>query len=535
MLTPRPPQTQHTVRHIRTTPPAHPLPAPPAAARAALPIRRRAPRTPYAIIIAVGIAAVGVIAVGLVLLAVVFVLGGSRILPNVTAAGVPLGGLDPEAAAALLSQPLTVRVIADETGMSLPAADLGIRLDAAASAAAASRVGRGEGGPARLLDALFGQAQAPITFTVDVDIARGALTQIADQIGTTPVNAGVDFVNGGFQPRQAVFGRTIDVDTTLIRLSSDPGILDDGALEVAMIEVPPQIVDADALVAAANRLITTPLTLEAYDPIDNQAYLWQAGPELWGAWLIGQPDPSAPLGLRFTLAADALSGWLAAQTAALPAARTLRSEEAAAALQTALNSGTGRAVVRVYHQDTLYTVQPGDSIISIAYAYGIPYPYLQQANPGVDALTPGQTLTLPSRDVMLPEPVIFGKRIVVSIPEQRVRVYENGALIWDWSASTGISSSPTWPGVYQILSHEPNAYAGNWDLWMPNFMGVYRPIPGADFTNGFHGFPTRAGWQLLWTGDLGRRVTYGCILLGSSEIEQLYAWAETGVVVEILG
>jgi lipoprotein-anchoring transpeptidase ErfK/SrfK len=79
----------------------------------------------------------------------------------------------------------------------------------------------------------------------------------------------------------------------------------------------------------------------------------------------------------------------------------------------------------------------------------------------------------------------------------------------------------------------PNAYAANWDLYMPHFMGVYRPIPGSNFTNGFHGFPTRGGSQLLWTNSLGTRVTYGCILLNNQNASLLYNWAEEGVVVEI--
>ena len=70
-------------------------------------------------------------------------------------------------------------------------------------------------------------------------------------------------------------------------------------------------------------------------------------------------------------------------------------------------------------------------------------------------------------------------------------------------------------------------------LYMPNFMGVYQPVPGAAFTNGFHGFPTRGGGQLLWENSLGRKVTYGCILLHNNNMQQLYNWAEEGVVVEI--
>jgi lipoprotein-anchoring transpeptidase ErfK/SrfK len=66
-------------------------------------------------------------------------------------------------------------------------------------------------------------------------------------------------------------------------------------------------------------------------------------------------------------------------------------------------------------------------------------------------------------------------------------------------------------------------------------MGIYRPVPASDFMNGIHGFPSRGGAQLLWTDDLGRRVTYGCILISSENAATLYTWAEAGVVVEIQG
>jgi lipoprotein-anchoring transpeptidase ErfK/SrfK len=68
---------------------------------------------------------------------------------------------------------------------------------------------------------------------------------------------------------------------------------------------------------------------------------------------------------------------------------------------------------------------------------------------------------------------------------------------------------------------------------MPNFMGIYRPVPSSDFMNGFHGFPTRGGSTLLWTGDLGHPVTYGCILISTENAAALYEWAEAGVVVEV--
>ncbi len=276
---------------------------------------------------------------------------------------------------------------------------------------------------------------------------------------------------------------------------------------------------------------TYALAINLYDPIDDQTITWDAPGDVWGEWIAMNltEAPNFPVPLD----AAAVRAYLNTRQAELGAALRIDLDAAVAAV---VNAAAGSAAtVRVYHNDIQHTVQPGESIISIAWDYGIPYPYVQAANPGVDSLSVGQLITIPSQDALLPLPVIAGKRIVVSIPEQRVRVYENGALKWDWAASTGINSSPTWAGVYQILSHEPNAYASNWDLWMPDFLGVYHPIPNADFINGFHGFPTRGGSQLLWTNSLGTRVTYGCILLSNDNIAQLYAWAEEGVVVEIQG
>lgn len=188
---------------------------------------------------------------------------------------------------------------------------------------------------------------------------------------------------------------------------------------------------------------------------------------------------------------------------------------------------------RLYHGPREHIVQAGESYASIGRQYGMPYPWVQQANPGHESLNAGDVITVPSPDDLLPFPVVENKRIVVSISQQKTWVYENGELKWEWLASTGIDESPTAPGVFQIQSHEQNAYAGNWDLWMPNFMGIYRPAPQIDFMNGFHGFPTRNGSSLLWTGDLGHKVTYGCILLSSENAATLYEWAEEGVIVEI--
>jgi lipoprotein-anchoring transpeptidase ErfK/SrfK len=141
------------------------------------------------------------------------------------------------------------------------------------------------------------------------------------------------------------------------------------------------------------------------------------------------------------------------------------------------------------------------------------------------------TLTIPSKNDLLPLPVVPNKRIVIDISSQSMTVYENGAVRNTYVVSTGVADSPTMAGVFQIQTHELNAYASNWDLYMPHFMGIYEAWPG--FMNGIHGLPLLSSGVRLWASTLGSPASYGCIILDLAAAEDLYNWAEDGVVVEI--
>ena len=54
--------------------------------------------------------------------------------------------------------------------------------------------------------------------------------------------------------------------------------------------------------------------------------------------------------------------------------------------------------LRVYHGERLHVVQAGDTFAHIGRVYGVPYPWLQQANAGVTDLSVGQTVVIPSLD-----------------------------------------------------------------------------------------------------------------------------------------
>lgn len=532
----RPPAQTVPVASVR------PVPIPPRTARPGVLPHRRKPTqknglTAGLLILGGATLTVVVIAFMVVGIGALFLFGSNTVLPGVRMAGIELGGMtETEATAALAAAWANNGIVLRDENRVFPIdpATLGIELDAETSANTAIQYGRTQGGIGGALRAALGSLDVSPAIRINTAVTEQALRELAPQIEIPPANAGVQVVNGSIEPRPAADGRALDVAGTLAPIQQNAAeALADGTLELAMIPIQPQIVDPAPVVAAASALLANPLEVRAFDPVTNDTLYWTVMPDTWVEWLTATTDPDQPLGLALSLDDTPVRAYLAGQQGELGANRYTDLDEGVDSIQNAIARSQTTAFVRVYHRDVEHVVQSGETIISIAYDYGIPYPYVQHANGGIEGVSVGQAITLPSHDVMLPLSVVFEKRIVVSMSEQRVRVYENGILQWDWLASTGITSSPTWPGIYQIISHEPNAYAANWDLWMPNFMGVYRPIPGTDFTNGFHGFPTRGNSQLLWTNSLGTRVTYGCILLSNENVQSLYDWAEEGVIVEI--
>lgn len=484
------------------------------------------------LMIAAGIAAFMLMSCAVLTLGV-GIIYGRGILPGVHAGGVALGGLSQtEAAQKLANEWSVIRLTDGQRAWRYQAADFGLTMDANATAKTAYEQGRGDLG--NVFGALIGNVDTQPVVNVDATTLTNALTNNADQFAQSAVNAGVKLVNGNVTTTPPQNGRTLDVGAMVAQVQQNPGAaLANGRLALVMRSVAPSVTDSTPMVEQAKQLLSSPLDVRIYDPVTGDSVYWSAPPEQWGNWLSADPDPNSPTGLALTANDAPVRDYLTAQSGVFDATRYLKMDEAVANVQQAIREGRTNPYARVYHHDRQYVVQPGDTITSIAWDVGEPYLYIEQANGGIQSVSVGQSITIPSPDIFMPNTVDPDKRIVVSISKQRTQVFENGNLKWDWATSTGIPDSPTWPGIYQIISHEPNAYAGNWDLWMPHFMGVYQPIPGSDFTNGFHGFPTRGGWQLLWTNSLGTKVTYGCILLSNENAEALYNWAEEGVVVEI--
>ncbi len=122
-----------------------------------------------------------------------------------------------------------------------------------------------------------------------------------------------------------------------------------------------------------------------------------------------------------------------------------------------------------------------------------------------------------------------GKYIDVSISQQHLWAYDNGQPIYSFVASTG-SGNSTRVGTFSVLDKIPNAYGATWNIWMPNWLGIYW---AGTLEDGIHALPILPNGNRLWSGYLGTPISYGCVVLGVDESLQLYNWADIGTPVVI--
>jgi lipoprotein-anchoring transpeptidase ErfK/SrfK len=187
-----------------------------------------------------------------------------------------------------------------------------------------------------------------------------------------------------------------------------------------------------------------------------------------------------------------------------------------------------------------YVVQAGDTLFGISQKLGVSLADLAAANSiGLQSVIYiGQSLAVPQPGMVyettpLPEvtqpPVTTDQYILVDISEQHLYAYDSGNLVFSFVASTGMNNA-TRTGLFSVLDKIPNAYGATWDLWMPNWLGIYW---AGSLENGIHALPILSNGTQLWAGYLGTPISFGCIVLGVNEAQQLYDWVVVGTPVEI--
>jgi LysM repeat protein len=186
----------------------------------------------------------------------------------------------------------------------------------------------------------------------------------------------------------------------------------------------------------------------------------------------------------------------------------------------------------------IYVVQAGDTLARIAQRNGVSVEALVAANGlgSADLIGVGVRLIIPGKgdtgtDVAT-APKTRPTKFVASISQQRCWVYSGETVIARWVCSTGRRGSPSVPGTYKVQSKLPKAYGSTWNIWMPFWLGIY--WAGAS-ENGIHGLPwdAKSGVQ-IWSGNVGKPITFGCIMLDNVNAKLLYDMAWIGMPVVVL-
>ena len=482
-----------------------------------------------------------------------------RIYPGVSVCDLDVGALTVKEATRALIEGLpnpTEQILelrADDHTRRLGWSEAGQGFDYAATAATAFQVARG----ATLFDEVTsawqirseGHHVKPVVIPADPELVNTVLEEMAAKIAVAPVDAQLQINSQGVVSQPGRAGRELAVAISsehVLRVLADqmdetlsPGE-DKSSAEVMVLpvsEVPPDLAEPEPANTLARTLLESSFVVVADDLLLTDFYAEFAAPtEQVATWLqVTRETTSGETKLDIEFNEAAIRSWLAQVGTQLGPERLLALDETVARVVTALREGTHLAQALILHSQTTYIVQPGDVLYDIAYVHGFPHWRLEQANPDVDpdVLLIGMELTIPSIDVLFPEPLVPGKRIDVDLWGQRVHAYEDEELVFDFTCSSGITSTPTLAGQFQVLFKEDVAFASKWSLDMPYFLAIHQEGPG--FYNGIHQLPIRADGSRLWAGSLGWPASYGCIILGIEDAKELCEWAPVGTYVQITG
>jgi lipoprotein-anchoring transpeptidase ErfK/SrfK len=163
------------------------------------------------------------------------------------------------------------------------------------------------------------------------------------------------------------------------------------------------------------------------------------------------------------------------------------------------------------------------------------------AQPGPDfgsagsplAAAPSDTASVPTpASTPTPDPRQTGKVIVVSIAEQGLIAYQDGAVVLTSDVATGMPALPTPTGTFHIMSKSsPYKFVSPWprgnQYWYPTEWVSYAMLFADD---GY--FLHDAPWRTVWgAGANQTHGSHGCINIPKAAMASLYSWATVGTTV----
>ena len=464
-----------------------------------------------------------------------FLMAG-RIFPNVYAMGIAVGELTPAEAEAAIRQhwnyDLQIDITVDGEVLKIARPDeLGLMIDASSMADSAKAVG-----PAGIPMGINIEPQISVSHSR----AQSLLLDFTEAVYVPQYEAGYKWSGGRLITVPGRRGRHLDITESLRLLKERANdTVNYRRFELPTIPLNPTVLDSSPFLDQAILFLQNGVRLRGYDPFRDQMISFSVNQQQVAEWLTAGENG---LSVRESAFRDFVDG---ENLKLVNGGRYIDELQAIGRLQEALNAGSPDVILRLNYLPEPYSVVLKDTGFRIGRKEGIPYELIRDANPTVNwgALVVGQEIQIPSRDVLLPKDPVPQKRIIVDLESQWLVAFENRDVRFSWGISSGRETAPTYPGIFQILTHNPKSFGSSYALcsdlgtncnqWeMFWFMGIYEVVPG--LMNGFHGAVRLPNGNLLGGGYTYEPTTFGCIMSLNSRAKELYDWAETGVVVEIV-
>ena len=418
-----------------------------------------------------------------------FLMAG-RIFPNVYAMGLPVGEMTPEEAEAAIRSHWDFDVLIDITvdGELLKQArpdELGLSLDVASMAERAKAAG---------LSGIPMGINIEPQLTVSHSRAQSLLLDFTEAVYVQQYEAGYKWSGGRLITVPGRRGRHLDITESLRHLKQYAAdVVTYQRFELPTIPLNPTVLDGSPFLDQAVLFLQAGLQVLAYDPFKDETLSFSIDQKRAAEWITAGENG---LSVRETAFREFVEG---ENVGLLRGGRYIDELQSIATVQEALNNGEPRIVLRLNYLPQPYSVVRKDTGFRIGRKEGIPYELIRDANPTVNwsALVVGQEIQIPSRDVLLPEEPVPNKRIIVDLQSQWLVAFENRQVRFSWGVSSGRDNAPTYPGVFQILTHNPKSFGSSYALcsdlgtncnqWeMFWFMGIYEVVPGL-----MNGFPRR--------------------------------------------
>lgn len=121
-------------------------------------------------------------------------------------------------------------------------------------------------------------------------------------------------------------------------------------------------------------------------------------------------------------------------------------------------------------------------------------------------------------------------RIIVSIADRKLTVFEDGRVVKSYPTAVGAEATPSPTGVFKIANRvkNPTWYGPNGHV-----VQAGKSNPLGDRWMGL----TRKGYGIHGTnnpGSIGRNASHGCIRMRKADVEELFELVQVGDVVEIV-